>query len=76
MNGASGRRCLEPQVLACTITLDETMISESDIMGNNTSFGEEAFVDSLPSENEELESQMSGQPPLICWEGLAAVAAD
>jgi hypothetical protein len=58
------------------ITLDETVSSESDMMGNTTSFGEETLVESLASENEEPESQMSGEGPIVSGEGLAAVAAD
>ncbi len=73
---ASGSREPEPQILDGAITLDETGISESDMMGDNTSIGEGALDESFTSENEEPESQMSSEGPIVSGEGLAAVAAN
>jgi hypothetical protein len=58
------------------ITLDETVVPESDMMRNNTSIGEEALVKSPTSENTEPDSQMSGEGPVVDGEGLAAIAAN
>ena len=58
------------------ITLDETVVPESDMMRNNTSIGEEALVKSPTSENKEPDSQMSGEGPVVDGEGLAAIAAN
>jgi hypothetical protein len=58
------------------ITLDETVVSKSYMMRNNSSIGEEALVKNPTSENKEPESQMSGEGPVVGGEGLAAVAAN
>ena len=73
---AAGSRESEPQILDGAITLDETGISESDMIGDNTSIGEGALDESFTSENEESESQMSSEGPIVSGEDLAAVAAD
>ncbi|HZB81622.1 MAG TPA: hypothetical protein VE288_02115 [Rubrobacteraceae bacterium] len=58
------------------ITLDETVVSKSYMMRNNSSIGEKALVKNPTSENKEPESQMSGEGPVVGGEGLAAVAAN
>ena len=58
------------------ITLDETVVSKSYMMRDNSSIGEEALVKNPTSENKEPESQMSGEGPVVGVEGLAAVAAN
>ena len=58
------------------ITLDETVVSKSYMMRDNSSIGEEALVKNPTSENKEPESQMSGEGPVVGGEGLAAVAAN
>jgi hypothetical protein len=58
------------------ITLDETVVSESDMMGNTTSIGEGALVESPISESKKPESQMSGEGPVVGGKDLAAVPAD
>ena len=73
---AAGSRESEPQIPDGAITLDETRISESDMMGNNTSIGEGTLDESFTSENEEPGSQMSSEGLIVSGEGLAAVAAD
>jgi hypothetical protein len=76
MELASENGELEPQILDGAIILDETVVSESDMMGNNTRIGEKLSSRAPASDNGEPESQMTGEGPIAGGEDLAAVAGD
>jgi hypothetical protein len=71
---ASEKGELQSQILDGAITIEETVVSESDIMGNNTPIEEEALVENPASENGQPDSQITGEGLIVRGEDLAEVA--